>query len=93
MSKIYIDLGSGGFNISVEKLNQKENDENTPVLKIDGSILGHKMGEMNIRMTPERLIELGEFLISEGEKSKVYYNNKRESDGWGGLACSKFRKE
>lgn len=93
MSKIYIDLGNGGFNISVDKLNQKENDENTPVLKIDGSILGHKMGEMNIRMTPERLIELGEFLISEGEKSKTYYNNQRENDGWGGLACSKFRKE
>lgn len=27
MSKIYIDLGNGGFNIFVDKLNKKENAE------------------------------------------------------------------
>ena len=90
MSKIYIDLGNGGFNISVEKLNIEKDVENIPVLEIKGSMLGHQMGEMKIRMTPKRLKLLGEFLISEGEKSKEYYENKNFNDVWDGLAKSKF---
>jgi len=90
MSKIYINLGNGGFNISVEKLNIEKDVDNIPVLKINGSMIGHQMGEMKIRMTPERLIMLGNFLISEGEKSNEYYKDKKSDDIWGGLSNSKF---
>ncbi len=51
-------------------------------------MFGHDMGDMKIRMTPERLIELGEFLKSEGEKSKNYYKNIEAA--WDGLANSTF---
>lgn len=92
--EINIDLGSGGeFKISVEKLYIEESDFfNVPVLNITGSMQGHTMGKMQVRMTPDRLKQLGEFLILEGENAKKYYNNPTENDGWGGMARSKFRK-
>jgi hypothetical protein len=83
MGKINIGLGNGNceFNISVDKLNNEYTNEEIPHLNINASMLGHKMCEINIRMTPERLIELGNFLIVEGENSKNYYNNKENECG------------
>ena len=78
MENFYIGLGNGNceFNISVDKLKHEYTNKELPHLNINGSMLGHKMCEINIRMTPERLIELGNFLILEGENSKKYYDNK-----------------
>lgn len=94
MKRIYIDLGNSGFSITVDEEEITTPPHETlgkiPVLNINGYRYGHTMGNMKIRLTPERLKELGEFLISESENSKEYYDNENEDNGWGGLTNSKF---
>ena len=86
MSKIKIDLGNGGFHFTVKKM---ENAKGViPVLNINAEMFGHKMGEMEMRITPDRLKQIGEFLIEESVKADEYYNN--EETVWGGAANSKF---
>jgi hypothetical protein len=89
---VYIGLGNSGFKFEVDKLykGNETGDENIPVLKIKANAQGHKMSEMEILITPDRLKQLGEFLIAEGERSKEYYVNKNEDGPWCGLARSKF---
>lgn len=86
MENVYIGLGNGGFEFFVEQL--VCGDDIIPLLNINARIHGHQMGEMKIRMTPDRLIQLGDFLKEQAEKSKSYYKN--HIGAWEGSANSTF---
>jgi hypothetical protein len=97
MEEIYIDLGNGGFNITIDRIDIS--NVSIPVFKITSGVHGHKMSDIEIRMTPERIIRLGEFLIDEGEKSKSFYKDDNltqlgvdadKINPWAGAANSKF---
>lgn len=86
-TSIEISHGNGQTNLSIEELHLEGSV--IPQLVIDITANNNLVNKIEIKMTPERLRKIGEFLIECSEQCEKTYNNP-DNTAWAGVVNSKF---